>query len=257
MSKTVINSKVVDTDSFLEMPPTSRLLYYDLLLRSDNDGFITPLKVIRLTGASQDDLKILVAKGFAYAWDDGVIVLLHYREHNHVKHYSPSDYWPRLRQLRGKYAMGAREDGATLAPGRGQDSANVAPQVKLSKDKINKDNTYNTTDVVLASPSASCQKWLDEFESALGFKITKEPKKNEAAIKAIISDTSTEQLHAALAYLNWIKKERRAKERPHWFQYVTSFIKIRSFWDSIQAGLCDGTDHDFSRKMELNDFYNH
>lgn len=159
MSKTVINSKVVDTDSFLEMPPTSRLLYYDLLLRSDNDGFITPLKVIRLTGASQDDLKILVAKGFAYAWDDGVIVLLHYREHNHVKHYSPSDYWPRLRQLKGKYALGAREDGATLAPGRSQDGANVAPQVKLSKDKINKVNTYDTTSVVSMAKNGVFISW--------------------------------------------------------------------------------------------------
>ena len=145
MSKTIINSKVVDTDAFLEMPSTSRLLYYDLLLRSDNDGFITPLKVIRLTGASQDDLKILVAKGFAYAWDDGVIVLLHYREHNHVKHYSPSDYWPRLRQVKGKYALGAREDGATLATSRLQDGALPAPQVKLSKDKISKVNTNPLT----------------------------------------------------------------------------------------------------------------
>lgn len=224
MSKTVINSKVVDTDSFLEMPPTSRLLYYDLLLRSDNDGFITPLKVIRLTGASQDDLKILVAKGFAYAWDDGVIVLLHYREHNHVKHYSPSDYWPRLRQLKGKYALGAREDGATLAPGRSQDGANVAPQVKLSKDKINKVNTYNTTSVVSMTKNEVFISWEETI--------------------APITTTVETQRKSSVSLLNRYGLEScmrmiRVVAHAHSNQYARKEVKVQSLaallgnWDKL------------------------
>ena len=38
--KRMFSLSVVDTDLFLEMPVTSRLLYYELGMRADDDGFI-------------------------------------------------------------------------------------------------------------------------------------------------------------------------------------------------------------------------
>ena len=51
---------IIDSDAFLDMPVTARLLYYDLAMRADDDGFVnSPKKIMRMIGASQDDLTIL------------------------------------------------------------------------------------------------------------------------------------------------------------------------------------------------------
>ena len=55
---------VIGSGRFLQMPATSRLLYYDLGMEADDDGIVEALRVMRATGATEDDLKILCAKGF-------------------------------------------------------------------------------------------------------------------------------------------------------------------------------------------------
>ncbi len=76
---------IVDTDLFLDMPSSVRLLYYDLGMRADDEGFVTPQKILRLTGASGDDLKILIGKGFAHIFEDGVLVILHWNKNNYIQ----------------------------------------------------------------------------------------------------------------------------------------------------------------------------
>ena len=45
---------IIDSDAFLDMPVTARLLYYDLAMRADDDGFVnSPKKIMRMIGASQ------------------------------------------------------------------------------------------------------------------------------------------------------------------------------------------------------------
>ena len=77
---------IVDSDLFIDMPVTSRLLYYDLGMRADDDGFVNaPKKIMRMIGASQDDLKILIQRGFIIPFDSGVIVICHWRVHNYLR----------------------------------------------------------------------------------------------------------------------------------------------------------------------------
>ena len=70
-SKRMFSCDVVDTDKFLDMPLSARCLYYDLGMRADDDGFISPKKVLRLTGASDDDLRILIARDFVIPFESG------------------------------------------------------------------------------------------------------------------------------------------------------------------------------------------
>lgn len=58
-AKSVINSA-----RFLTMPPSSRLLYYDLGMAADDDGVVEAFTVMRTTGAADDDLRVLVSKGW-------------------------------------------------------------------------------------------------------------------------------------------------------------------------------------------------
>lgn len=75
--------KIVDTDTFLDMPLSTQCLYFHLNMRADDDGFIgNPKRIEKIIGANDDDLKLLIAKRFVILFDDGVIVIKHWRMHN-------------------------------------------------------------------------------------------------------------------------------------------------------------------------------
>ena len=64
-NKRMFSINVVDTDQFLEMPISSRLLYYELGMRADDDGFVDNWKkILMFTGLKEDDLRILVTKKY-------------------------------------------------------------------------------------------------------------------------------------------------------------------------------------------------
>lgn len=75
--------KIVDSDAFLEMPLSSQCLYFHLNMRADDDGFVgNPRKIMRMIQATEDDLKILLAKRFLIMFEDNVVVVKHWWMHN-------------------------------------------------------------------------------------------------------------------------------------------------------------------------------
>lgn len=82
-NKRMFTMKIVDTDAFLDMPLSTQCLYFHLNMRADDDGFIgNPKRIEKIIGANDDDLKLLIAKRFVILFDDGVIVIKHWRMHN-------------------------------------------------------------------------------------------------------------------------------------------------------------------------------
>lgn len=78
--------KIVDSDAFVEMPLSTQALYFHLGMRADDDGFINnPNRIARDVGASGDDLKLLIAKRFILAFENGVIVIKHWMIHNTLR----------------------------------------------------------------------------------------------------------------------------------------------------------------------------
>lgn len=67
---------VVQSARFLQMPVSSRLLYYDLGMAADDDGVVEAFTVMRMTTASTDDLRILVSKSFIEILNDELVVLI-------------------------------------------------------------------------------------------------------------------------------------------------------------------------------------
>lgn len=100
--KRMFNYDVLDTDAFLEMPLSAQALYFHLNMRADDDGFISnPKRVQAYIGASEDDLKLLVVKRFVITFEDGVIVIKHWRMHNTIQkdRYHPTNYQENLARL--------------------------------------------------------------------------------------------------------------------------------------------------------------
>lgn len=77
---------IIDSDAFLEMPISARLLYYDLAMRADDDGFVNaPKKIMKVIGATNDDMNILILQKFIIPFDSGVVVIKHWRIHNYIR----------------------------------------------------------------------------------------------------------------------------------------------------------------------------
>lgn len=101
-NKRMFSLSVVDTDQFLDMPISSRLLYYELGMRADDDGFVDNFKKILLfTGLKEDDLKVLIAKQYVLPFDSGVIVIRHWRMNNYLRNdrYKSTQYQEELKKL--------------------------------------------------------------------------------------------------------------------------------------------------------------
>lgn len=93
---------IIDSDAFLDMPPSSQVLYFHLAMRADDDGFINnPKTVMRMVGAKDDDIKLLVAKRFIIPFESGVVVIKHWRIHNYIQkdRYTETKYIDEKNQL--------------------------------------------------------------------------------------------------------------------------------------------------------------
>ena len=77
---------VVNTDRFMEMPLTAQALYFHLGMRADDDGFIaSPRQIMKAVECKQDDMKILVSKGYVIPFESGIVVIRHWKQHNYIQ----------------------------------------------------------------------------------------------------------------------------------------------------------------------------
>lgn len=77
---------IIDSDAFLDMSTSAQALYFHLGMRADDEGFVNnPKKIQRMTGASDDDSKILIAKKFIIPFESGIVVIKHWKIHNYIR----------------------------------------------------------------------------------------------------------------------------------------------------------------------------
>lgn len=82
-NKRMFSLDVIDTDKFTDMPLSAQALYFHLGLRADDDGFVaSPRKIMKIVDCKQDDMKILIAKGYIIPFESGIIVIRHWKMHN-------------------------------------------------------------------------------------------------------------------------------------------------------------------------------
>lgn len=108
-NKRMINTAICASDAFLDMPTSTQALYLQLNLKADDDGLVgNPKSITRMVGAAEDDLKLLIAKGFVLAFDTGVIVIKHWRMHNTLS----NNTYHETQYLEEKAALLVKENGA-------------------------------------------------------------------------------------------------------------------------------------------------
>lgn len=84
-ARRMFSPKIVSSDAFLDMPVSSQALYFHLGMNADDDGFINPRKIMRMMGAGDDDIKVLITKRFVIPFENGVVVIKHWKINNLIR----------------------------------------------------------------------------------------------------------------------------------------------------------------------------
>lgn len=103
--KRMLARTIIESDPFMNMPAEAQMLYVHLNLAADDDGFVAnPRTVMRMCGASEDSMKLLIAKKFVLSFqkgDDFIYLIKHWKIHNTIQkdRYKASNFRALLREV--------------------------------------------------------------------------------------------------------------------------------------------------------------
>ena len=137
----MFTKKVTDDDNFMALSSSAQALYLHLSMAADDDGFCNQVSISMFKAhASVQDLQALLEKRYIYQFENGVIVIKHWRMANALRkdRYTPTAFQEELAKLELK------ENGSyTWLPSGCQAVAERLPQDRLDKVSIDKDNINN------------------------------------------------------------------------------------------------------------------
>lgn len=152
-SRRMINVSFVDSDSFLNLPFKAQLLYFHLLVRADDDGFVDkPNAIVRTISATKKDLQILENDGFIYSYSSGIVVVMAWNLHNKIRKdmYKPTVYQAEKSHLKvGKNLIYEYNEEAITSQSCNDSvtyTLHSTVQTNTNKDSSDKDSTKQTNE---------------------------------------------------------------------------------------------------------------
>ena len=128
----MISKTVTQTHRFLRLPLEAQALYFHLIQNCDDDGVVEAFPILRMIGANEDNLGLLVIKQFVKPLNDEMVYfVVDFHEQNTVRkdRYVPSIY---------KELLEENTDGITGKPLVNQTTTTGCPNI--SKDNESKYN---------------------------------------------------------------------------------------------------------------------
>lgn len=164
---------IIDSDAFLDMPLSTQALYFHLSMRADDEGFINnPKKIQRMIGASDDDLKVLIAKSFIIPFESGIVVIKHWKIHNYIR----GDRIKHTVYSEERQLLDIKDNGAYtyVADICQTDDSQVSGkcQHRLGKDSIGKDSIGKVNKEPKEKPLDSMKTMVDNTELSDNLKNT-------------------------------------------------------------------------------------
>lgn len=101
-NKRMINRNLIESDKFIELSHAAQVLYFCLILRADDDGFLQFSKrILRVFGVEEDNLQELLDKNLIIKFDSGVVAITHWSLHNSIRkdRYKPTVWQEEKSQL--------------------------------------------------------------------------------------------------------------------------------------------------------------
>ena len=141
-TKRMFTKLITDDDHFSSLSSSAQALYLHLSMSADDDGFCNQVSLAMFKAhASVSDLEALLERRYIYQFENGVIVIKHWRMANALRkdRYTPTTFKKELALLsldeNGAYTM----DGCQMVAERLPDGCH-----SIGKDSIDKDSIGNS-----------------------------------------------------------------------------------------------------------------
>lgn len=222
----MFSKEITTSDTFVDMPMSSQLLYFHLGMEADDEGFIGNARMLsRAYGANSDDLSLLRAKGFIIMFDNGVSVVKDWNLNNKIRkdRMKPTIYRSEKSLLNVDIDGGYFIDNQMTTNMQPIDNQ-MSAQDRLGKDRLGKDSKDILSDSDEPDSKSIQKSERDQmFETIWKLYPKKSGKANAKKDfdKALKSGVNPELIKSKLQeYLKQIK----AKQTPQ------QFIKQGSTW---------------------------
>lgn len=222
-NRRMFSKTIVESARFIKMPVSSQALYFHLGVLADDEGVVEAYPAMKLIGSSEDDLRVLVSKGFVTILNEDLVsLIMDWNVNNQIRkdRFTQSEYHNLL------VALG-KPNGNQMAtigePSIGKDSID-----KLSIDKDNKGRSAKRfTPPTLEEVTAYCnerknnvdpQKWMDYYTSN-GWKVGKNPMKDwKAAVRTWERNnySSPKKVQSVPDYMTEHMDEKPKEEEEWW-----------------------------------------
>lgn len=186
---------ITGSTRFLKMPVSSQNLYFHLGMNADDDGVVEAFPVMKMIGANEDDLRVLVGKGFITILnDDWVSFINDWLVNNNIRtdRITDSIYKTLLLEVKPDAKVKKQSNNQVSAKcltNGGQVSDNMNPNYcqedvlgkdRLDKDRLGKSSTDKDKDYI------DYQQIADMYNNTcVSFpRLTKLSEKRKKAIKA-------------------------------------------------------------------------
>ena len=237
-NRRMISKTVTQTHRFLRLPLEAQALYFHLIQNCDDDGVVEAFPIIRMIGASEDNLGLLVVKRFVKPLNDEMVYfVVDFHEQNTVRkdRYTPSIYKDLLEQNAENLITDSND--TTGKPNISKDNISKGKVSKGSSKETEGEKTTTTTAPIFSQefinlyqsfeqesgrPLSAIQQqeigyMLEEFNADLIHEALKEAvnqgKVNFAYIKAILARWKQDNLLTVeLVRNSKAKRNKKAEE---------------------------------------------
>lgn len=151
-SRRMFSRRITDSSRFVRMPLSAQALYFHLGQHADDDGVVESYPVMKMIGANEDDLRMLILKEFVIPLNnDYVSYLPDWVEHNKIRADRKEDSLyidlllqvvpdAEIRQAKPSYYSNQKSICLT---NDGQMTDKRQTNVRIGKDSIGKDSIDN------------------------------------------------------------------------------------------------------------------
>lgn len=170
-NRRMISKTVTQTQRFLRLPLEAQALYFHLIQNCDDDGVVEAYPIIRMIGASEDNLGLLVVKRFVKPLNEEMVYfVVDFHEQNTVRkdRYTPSIYKDLLEQNAENLITDS--DDTTGKPLVNQTETTGKPNISkgnISKGKVSKGSSKETQEEKTTTTTAPIfsQEFINLYQS--------------------------------------------------------------------------------------------
>lgn len=230
--KRMFDKRITDSDKFTDLPNSSKALYFMAGMNADDRGFFQPRRLQKMSGFTDDDFKVLIAKRYFIPFESGVMVITDWNKNNYLdkNRITETEYVDELNLLKiinEKYELKC-ENASCLT-----DVKRMFNEYSIEENNIEENSIYNNT--------SKKNIYDDEFETIWSKYPNKKGKENAKKdfIKARKEGITYEEIeHGLDNYVTYIKAK---KIETQYIQHGSTWFHQRR-WNDVYNDKYDEID---------------